>query len=196
MEAAIPAAAAAGPPVPPAGVPPAGPEVPHLPAAAAEHVEGQAGSEAAETSAAAGPAPPGAAKTAAAGDAVQPFPREALSRTWSSSQRPPPSPFEGVPLNGTPAARPPLPPRAPSPAEAAAAVAQGAAAGPTNGPRSPRPLHPTKSALKIKQDGEQPAAAPTSMDAQQSKGLSWADTHGQVRRPVWVDVSVFSGTLV
>lgn len=87
-----------------------------------------------------------------------------------STQRPPPSPFEDVALDGTrggSALPAPVPVQAPG-------------AGDEPGKRSPRNVvAPTKSALKISKDGEAGADAP--QKPAPSRALTWADTHGQVR---------------
>lgn len=131
---------------------------------------------------AAAPAPPLAgtggapdAGPAAAQDAMQP---PAVPRI--ASQRPPPSPFEDVPLH------PMLVPTSTADQQAASSSVEGtaAAAEGTNGNRrSPRGIQPTKSALKFGKVGgrESPETGNvTSMEAQPSKGLTWADKHGQV----------------
>lgn len=92
---------------------------------------------------------------------------EPLTRMLSS-QRPPPSPFEDVPLAGPSAEG----------AQASAAEAAGDEEEVLPKTRSPRGLAPTKSALKISKDKE---AGNGSADAQPGRGLTWADTHGRVR---------------
>lgn len=124
---------------------------------------------------------------------------------WPSWKRPPPSPFEDVPASRAPPGKPPRSPgstgaaAAAAAADAAVAAQQAgaprpssdadAAAGGANGQRrGPRGLLPAKSALKMRhaeaEGGEQPRpVSPVSpgMSQQNSRALSWADTHGKVR---------------